>query len=136
MPFAFATALGLGCAALAGTKYLPHGLSAAQFGAGLTAPATAITLLEAGGVGLLLLLLSMSVTSAPSAEADCRLLVDHFRHLQNLRQPSCNFETVGAGIALRHHHLLTLLGGVLQSCYCATYQEATPYEHVFQFKAT
>lgn len=71
MPFSFGTAMGLGCVALTGTTAFPtypNELSAAQVGAGLSAPATAIALLGKGGAGLLLLLLFMSVTSSTSAE--------------------------------------------------------------------
>lgn len=71
IPFGFATAMGLGCAALTGsTKFptYPDPLSAAQNGAGLSSPATAIALLGKGGAGLMLLLLFMAVTSSTSAE--------------------------------------------------------------------
>lgn len=71
IPFGFATAMGLGCAAATQTPYFPlypNALSAAQNGAGLSSPATAITLLGKGGAGLLLLVLFMAVTSSTSAE--------------------------------------------------------------------
>ncbi|CAK5262882.1 unnamed protein product [Mycena citricolor] len=71
IPFGFATAMGLGCAALTATPAFPtfpNPLSAAQNGSGLSAPATAIALLGRGGAGLMLLLLFMAVTSATSAE--------------------------------------------------------------------
>lgn len=71
IPFGFATAMGLGCAALTGSPSFPtypNPLSAAQNGAGLSSPATAIALLGKGGAGLLLLLLFMAVTSSTSAE--------------------------------------------------------------------
>ena len=63
--------MGLGCAALTGTPKFPtypDPLSAAQNGAGLSSPATAIALLGKGGAGLMLLLLFMAVTSSTSAE--------------------------------------------------------------------
>jgi Na+/proline symporter len=71
MPFSFGTAMGLGCATLTRLPSFPsypHGLSAEQIGAGLSAPATAVALLGKGGVALLLLLLFMAVTSSTSAE--------------------------------------------------------------------
>ncbi|POS71237.1 hypothetical protein DHEL01_v210367 [Diaporthe helianthi] len=71
IPFGFATAMGLGCAALTSSPSFPtypNPLSAAQNGSGLSAPAAAIALLGKGGTGLLLLLLFMAVTSATSAE--------------------------------------------------------------------
>ncbi|KND86619.1 Urea active transporter [Tolypocladium ophioglossoides CBS 100239] len=71
IPFGFATAMGLGCVALTSNPAFPtypEPLSAAQNGAGLSAPATAIALLGKGGAGLMLLLLFMAVTSATSAE--------------------------------------------------------------------
>ena len=63
--------MGLGCAALTSSSTFPtypNPLSAAQNGAGLSSPATAIALLGKGGAGLLLLLLFMAVTSSTSAE--------------------------------------------------------------------
>jgi SSS family transporter len=71
IPFGFATAMGLGCAALTSSSSFPtfpNPLSAAQNGAGLSSPATAIALLGKGGAGLMLLLLFMAVTSSTSAE--------------------------------------------------------------------
>lgn len=71
IPFGFATAMGLGCAALTSSPSFPtypDPLTAAQNGSGLSAPAAAIALLGSGGAGLLLLLLFMAVTSATSAE--------------------------------------------------------------------
>lgn len=71
IPFGFATAMGLGCAALTSSPSFPtypNPLTAAQNGSGLSAPAAAIALLGTGGAGLLLLLLFMAVTSATSAE--------------------------------------------------------------------
>lgn len=71
IPFGFATAMGLGCAALTSSPEFPtypNPLSAAQNGAGLSSPATAIALLGKGGAGLMLLLLFMAVTSSTSAE--------------------------------------------------------------------
>lgn len=71
IPFGFATAMGLGCAALTSSPSFPtypDPLSAAQNGAGLSSPATAIALLGKGGAGLMLLLLFMAVTSSTSAE--------------------------------------------------------------------
>ncbi|KAG0647234.1 Urea active transporter [Hyphodiscus hymeniophilus] len=71
IPFGFATAMGLGCAALTSASSFPtfpNPLSAAQNGAGLSSPATAIALLGKGGAGLMLLLLFMAVTSSTSAE--------------------------------------------------------------------
>ncbi|CZR68833.1 probable solute symporter family transporter [Phialocephala subalpina] len=71
IPFGFATAMGLGCAALTTSPDFPtypNPLSAAQNGAGLSSPATAIALLGKGGAGLMLLLLFMAVTSSTSAE--------------------------------------------------------------------
>ena len=71
IPFAFGTAMGLACTALTSSPSFPtypYPLSAAQNGAGLSAPATAIALLGKSGAGLMLLLLFMAVTSSTSAE--------------------------------------------------------------------
>ncbi|ORY55612.1 solute symporter family transporter [Pseudomassariella vexata] len=71
IPFSFGTAMGLGCVALTGNLVFPtypNPLSAAQNGAGLSAPASAVALLGMGGAGLMLLLLFMAVTSSTSAE--------------------------------------------------------------------
>ena len=71
IPFSFATIMGLGCAALTSSPDFPtypSPLTAAQNGAGLSSPATAIALLGKGGAGLMLLLLFMAVTSSTSAE--------------------------------------------------------------------
>ncbi|KAF9888600.1 urea active transporter [Aspergillus nanangensis] len=71
IPFGFATAMGLGCAALTSNPAFPtypNPLSAAQVSAGLSAPATAIALLGKGGAVLMLILLFMAVTSSTSAE--------------------------------------------------------------------
>lgn len=71
IPFGFATAMGLGCAALTSNPAFPtypNPLSTAQNGAGLSSPATAIALLGKGGAVLMLILLFMAVTSSTSAE--------------------------------------------------------------------
>lgn len=71
IPFGFATAMGLGCAALTSNPNFPtypNPLSAEQNAAGLSAPATAIALLGKGGAVLMLILLFMAVTSSTSAE--------------------------------------------------------------------
>ncbi|KAF2099950.1 Na+/solute symporter [Rhizodiscina lignyota] len=71
IPFGFATAMGLGCAALTNTPSFPtypNPLSLAQNNAGLSSPATAIALLGKGGAVLMLILLFMAVTSSTSAE--------------------------------------------------------------------
>jgi hypothetical protein len=63
--------MGLGCAALTFSPSFPtypDPLSAAQNGAGLSSPATAIALLGKGGAVLMLILLFMAVTSSTSAE--------------------------------------------------------------------
>lgn len=63
--------MGLGCAALTNNPRFPtypNPLSAAENGAGLSSPATAITLLGQGGAVLMLVLLFMAVTSSTSAE--------------------------------------------------------------------
>ena len=63
--------MGLGCAALTNNPRFPtypNPLSAAENGAGLSSPATAITLLGQGGAILMLILLFMAVTSSSSAE--------------------------------------------------------------------
>lgn len=71
IPFGFATIMGLGCAALTSNSNFPtfpSPLSTEQINAGLSAPATAITLLGKGGAVLMLILLFMAVTSSTSAE--------------------------------------------------------------------
>lgn len=71
IPFGFGTVMGLGCVALTADPSFPtypQPLSAAQNGAGLSSPATAIALLGTGGARLMLLLLFMAITSATSAE--------------------------------------------------------------------
>jgi Na+/proline symporter len=71
IPYAFSTAMGLGCAAMQYTSSFPtypNPLSAAQNGAGLSSSATAVALLGQGGAALMMLLLFMAVTSSTSAE--------------------------------------------------------------------
>ncbi|KAK4989819.1 urea permease [Elasticomyces elasticus] len=71
IPFGFATAMGLGCAALTSNPAFPtypNPLTAAQNGSGLSSPATAIALMGKGGAALMLILLFMAVTSSTSAE--------------------------------------------------------------------
>ncbi|RWQ94301.1 urea active transporter 1 [Paecilomyces variotii] len=71
IPFGFASAMGLGCAALTRSAQFPtypNPLSAEQVNAGLSAPATAVALLGKGGAVLILILLFMAVTSSTSAE--------------------------------------------------------------------
>ncbi|KAI5362289.1 Putative sodium/solute symporter, sodium/glucose symporter superfamily [Septoria linicola] len=71
IPFGFATAMGLGCAALTGDPRFPtypNPLTPEQNSAGLSSPATAIALLGQGGAVLMLVLLFMAVTSSTSAE--------------------------------------------------------------------
>ncbi|KAF2086670.1 Na+/solute symporter [Saccharata proteae CBS 121410] len=71
IPFGFATAMGLGCAALTNTPSFPlypNTLTSAQNSAGLSSPAAAIALLGKGGAVLMLILLFMAVTSSTSAE--------------------------------------------------------------------
>ncbi|KAF7596928.1 urea active transporter [Aspergillus hancockii] len=71
IPFGFATAMRLGCAALTSNPAFPtypNPSSPEQVDAGLSAPATAITLLGKGGAVLMLILLFMAVTSSTSAE--------------------------------------------------------------------
>lgn len=63
--------MGLGCAALTSNPRFPtypNPLSSVQNGAGLSAPAVAITLMGQGGAILMLILLFMAVTSSTSAE--------------------------------------------------------------------
>lgn len=63
--------MGLGCAALTRNAQFPtypNPLSTGQVNAGLSAPATAVTLLGKGGAVLILILLFMAVTSSTSAE--------------------------------------------------------------------
>ncbi|KAK6373705.1 urea permease [Exophiala oligosperma] len=71
IPYAFATAMGLGAVALTGSPSFPtypNPLTPAQVGGGFSAPATAIALMGKNGAALMLLLLFMAVTSAASAE--------------------------------------------------------------------
>ncbi|KAE9968533.1 hypothetical protein EG327_011013 [Venturia inaequalis] len=71
VPLGIATSMGLGCAALTALpsfQTYPNALTDAQVGAGLVAPAAAITLLGKGGAVLMLILLFMAVTSSTSAE--------------------------------------------------------------------
>ncbi|PYH90977.1 hypothetical protein BO71DRAFT_333242 [Aspergillus ellipticus CBS 707.79] len=71
IPFGFATAMGLGCAALTNNPAFPtypHPLTTEQVNAGLAAPAAAIALMGKGGAVLILILLFMAVTSSASAE--------------------------------------------------------------------
>lgn len=63
IPFGFATAMGLGCAALTGSESFPtypDALTAAQTSQGLSSPATAIALMGKGGAVLMLILLFVS----------------------------------------------------------------------------
>jgi hypothetical protein len=71
IPFGFATAMGLGCAAMTGSPSFPtypEALTPSQNFGGFSSPATAIALMGKGGAALMLLLLFMAITSATSAE--------------------------------------------------------------------
>jgi Na+/proline symporter len=71
IPFGFATAMGLGCAAMTGSPSFPtypQPLTLAQNFGGFSSAATAIALMGRGGAALMLLLLFMAITSATSAE--------------------------------------------------------------------
>lgn len=106
IPFSFATAMGLGCAALTSSPDFPtypNALSAAQNGAGLSSPATAIALLGKNGAGLLLLLLFMAVTSSTSAELIA---------VQDVHQTPCYIGRVGDGFTLWHSFIYFGFGGV------------------------
>ena len=71
VPFAFGTTMGLSARALqANPKFptYPLPLSADQQGAGLVAPAAAVTLLGTSGAIAMLIITYMAVTSAASAQ--------------------------------------------------------------------
>ncbi|KAH7133672.1 Sodium:solute symporter family-domain-containing protein [Dactylonectria macrodidyma] len=112
IPFGFATAMGLGCVALTANPSFPtypEPLTAAQNGAGLSAPATAIAILGKGGAGLMLLLLFMAVTSATSAEliaASSLLTFDIYKTYIRPRASSTELVNISHGGILLYASLL------------------------------
>lgn len=117
IPFGFATAMGLGCAALTSNPNFPtypNPLSAAQNGAGLSAPATAITLLGKNGAVLMLVLLFMAVTSSTSAEliaVSSLLTFDVYKTYINPAAKSSSLVTVA-------HYGIIIYGLVLAAFCC------------------
>ncbi|KAJ1299331.1 hypothetical protein OPQ81_011859 [Rhizoctonia solani] len=116
IPFGFATAMGLGCAALTASPSFPtfpDPLSAAQNGSGLSAPAAAIALLGARRRGS---------HAAPAIHgghfvhergADCRLELDHVRRVQDVYQAHGDVGPAGAHKPCRHYYLLCDTGLLL-----------------------
>jgi Na+/proline symporter len=116
IPFGFSTAMGLGCAALTYSPSFPtypEPLSAAQNGAGLSAPASSIALMGKGGAVLMLILLFMAVTSATSAEliaVSSLLTFDVYKTYIKPDAPSYKLVQVS--------HLGIILYGVILAAFC------------------
>lgn len=116
IPFGFATAMGLGCAALTSSPSFPtypNPLSAAQNGSGLSAPAAAIALLGSGGAGLLLLLLFMAVTSSTSAELIAVSSLITFDVYKTYIKP-----TATSGELVRMSHIGIIIFSVILASFC------------------
>ena len=116
IPFGFATAMGLGCAALTGTPTFPtypDPLSEAQNGAGLSSPATAIALLGSGGAGLMLLLLFMAVTSSTSAELIAVSSLITFDIYKTYMRPNATSHEL-----VRVSHLGIIIYGLVLGAFC------------------
>lgn len=116
IPFGFATAMGLGCAALTSSPSFPtypSPLSAAQNGSGLSAPAAAIALLGKGGAGLLLLLLFMAVTSSTSAELIAVSSLITFDVYKTYIKPSATSDQL-----VRMSHIGIIIFSVILASFC------------------
>lgn len=116
IPFGFATAMGLGCAALTSSPSFPtypNPLSAAQNGSGLSAPATAIALLGKGGAGLMLLLLFMAVTSSTSAELIAVSSLITFDVYKTYIKPSATSDQL-----VRISHIGIIIFSVILASFC------------------
>lgn len=116
IPFGFATAMGLGCAALTASPSFPtypNPLSAAQNGSGLSAPAAAIALLGTGGAGLLLLLLFMAVTSSTSAELIAVSSLITFDVYKTYMKPSASSDQL-----VRVSHIGIIIFSVVLAAFC------------------
>ncbi|EAW08787.1 sodium:solute symporter family protein [Aspergillus clavatus NRRL 1] len=117
IPFGFATAMGLGCAALTNNPAFPtypHPLSPEQVAAGLSAPATAITLLGKGGAVLMLILLFMAVTSSTSAELIAVSSLLTFDVYKTYFRPHTDSATL-----VRVSHWAIVLYAVLLAAFCS-----------------
>lgn len=116
IPFGFATAMGLGCAALTASPSFPtfpNPLSAAQNGSGLSAPAAAIALLGSGGAGLMLLLLFMAVTSSTSAELIAVSSLITFDVYKTYIKPSATSDQL-----VRMSHIGIIIFSVVLAAFC------------------
>lgn len=109
--------MGLGCAALTGNPNFPtypNPLSEAQNGAGLSAPASAITLMGKSGAVLMLVLLFMAVTSATSAELIAVSSLLTFDVYKTYIRP----ETTSTALVTISHYGIILYSTVLAAFCC------------------
>ncbi|KAJ6115935.1 solute symporter family transporter [Penicillium sp. IBT 18751x] len=116
IPFGFATVMGLGCAALTSNPdfpTFPNPLSMEQTNAGLSAPATAITLLGKGGAVLMLILLFMAVTSSTSAELIAVSSLLTFDVYKTYFRPNTSSETL-----VKVSHWAIALYAVVLAAFC------------------
>ncbi|KAK7533852.1 solute symporter family transporter [Phyllosticta citribraziliensis] len=116
IPFGFATAMGLGCAALTSNPKFPtfpNPLSTAQTNAGLSAPATAYTLLGKGGAVLMLILLFMAITSSTSAELIAVSSLITFDIFQTYMRPNSTPQTL-----VRVSHIGIVICAVVLAAFC------------------
>lgn len=108
--------MGLGCAALTSSPNFPtypSPLSTAQNNAGLSSPATAITLLGQSGAILMLVLLFMAVTSSTSAELIAVSSLLTFDVYKTYLSPAASSE-----ILLRVSHYAIILYALILAAFC------------------
>ncbi|KAK8200038.1 Sodium:solute symporter family-domain-containing protein [Phyllosticta capitalensis] len=116
IPFGFATAMGLGCAALTSNPKFPtypDPLSTAQNNAGLSSPATAITLLGNSGAILMLILLFMAITSSTSAELIAVSSLITFDIFQTYMRPNSTPQTL-----VKVSHIGIVICAVVLAAFC------------------
>ncbi|KAK7512643.1 solute symporter family transporter [Phyllosticta citriasiana] len=116
IPFGFATAMGLGCAALTSNPKFPtypNPLSTAQTNAGLSAPATAHTLLGKGGAVLMLILLFMAITSSTSAELIAVSSLITFDIFQTYMRPKSTSQSL-----VKVSHIGIVICAVVLAAFC------------------
>lgn len=108
--------MGLGCAALISSPSFPtypSPLSTAQNNAGLSSPATAITLLGQSGAILMLVLLFMAVTSSTSAELIAVSSLLTFDVYKTYYKPAAKSESL-----VRISHYAIVLYALILAAFC------------------
>ncbi|KAH7912992.1 Sodium:solute symporter family-domain-containing protein [Hygrophoropsis aurantiaca] len=113
VPLTFSTIMGLAAVALATNPTFPYpgGLTTAEIGAGLAAPAGVVTLLGSGGAAAMLILLFMAVTSAASSEMIATSSILTFDLYQIHFNPDASPESL-----IRVSHVMVGVWAIIMSC--------------------